>query len=292
MSRLSGRTVFLSGGSRGIGLAIGRACAREGANIALAAKTAEPHPKLPGTIHTAAAEIEAAGGQALPLVCDIRDGDAVAEAVARAADRFGGIDIVVNNASAISLTGTAETPLKRYDLMTGINSRGAFAVTQACLPWLLESDHAHVLTLSPPLDLAEHWFARHPAYSLAKYGMSLLSLGWAGEFRGRIAVNCLWPRTTIDTAAVRNLLGGKAMANASRRPEIMGDAAVAILSRGTDFTGWFCLDDLVLAAEGVSDLDDYAVIPGAELQPDFFVPASAPAPAEADGMVGWRAPVL
>jgi len=292
MSALSGRTAFVSGGSRGIGLAIATALAREGANIAIAAKTAEPHPKLPGTIHSAAAEIEAAGGQALALVCDIREETAVAAAVAATAERFGGIDIVVNNASAISLTGTAATPMKRYDLMTGVNSRGSFAVVQAALPHLLASAHAHVLTLSPPLDLSAKWFANHPAYSLAKYGMSLLSLGWSAEFAGRIAVNCLWPRTTIDTAAVRNLLGGETMANASRRPQIMGDAAVAILRRGVDFTGWFCLDDLVLAAEGVRDFAPYAVTPGAALQPDFFVPDSAPAPRDAAGMVGWRAPAL
>ena len=292
MSALSGRTAFISGGSRGIGLAIATALARAGANVAVAAKTDEPHPKLPGTVHSAAEAIEAAGGRALPLVCDIRDGAAVEAAVESTAAMFGGIDIVVNNASAISLTSTADTPLKRYDLMTGINSRGAFAVTQACLPHLLRSDHARVLTLSPPLDLAGKWFANHPAYSLAKYGMSLLALGWAGEFRGRIGVNCLWPRTTIDTAAVRNLLGGAAMAEASRRPEIMADAAIAILARGVDFTGWFCLDDLVLAAEGVTDFDGYAVRPGAALQPDFFVPDSAPAPEAAEGMVGWRAPRL
>lgn len=290
--RLAGRTIFLSGGSRGIGLAIAKAAAAEGANIAIAAKTAEPHPKLPGTIHTAAAEIEAAGGQALPLVCDIRFEDAVAEAVAATAKRFGGIDMVINNASAISLTGTAETEMKRYDLMTGINSRGTFLVTKTCLPHLLASDHAHVLTMSPPLDFSPRWFRNHPAYSLAKYGMSALSVGWAAEFAGKIAVNSLWPRTTIDTAAVRNLLGGEAVASASRSPQIMGDAALAILTKGTDFTGWFCLDDLVLAAEGVTDFGAYAVTPGAELQEDFFVPASAPAPGEAAGMVGWRAPVL
>lgn len=292
MGALTGRTVFLSGGSRGIGLAIATACAAEGANVALAAKTAEPHPRLPGTIHTAADAVEAAGGEALPLVCDIRDADAVEAAVAAAAAQFGGIDIVVNNASAISLTGTAETPLRRYDLMTAINSRGTFAVTRTCLPFLLESDHARVLTLAPPPDLSPKWFAGHPAYSLAKYGMSLLSLGWAAEFEGRIGVNCLWPRTTIDTAAVRNLLGGDAMAAASRRPEIMGDAAVAILNRPVDFSGWFCLDDLVLAAEGVTDFDAYAVTPGGRLQPDFFVPDSAPEPVEAAGKVGWRAPTL
>lgn len=289
MSALRNRTVFLSGGSRGIGLAIALACARAGARIAVAAKTTQPHPKLPGTIHTAAEDIRAAGGEALPLACDIRDGDAVNNAVAATVEAFGGIDIVVNNASAISLTDTAATPLKRYDLMTGINSRGTFAVTQACLPWLLKSDHAHILTISPPLDLAPHWFKNHAAYSLAKYGMSLVSLAWAEEFAGRIAVNCLWPRTTIDTAAVRNLLGGADMANASRRPDIMGDAARAILEKDVGFSGWFCLDDLVLAAEGVTDFDAYAVTPGTPLQPDFFVPASAPDPANAAGLIGWRA---
>lgn len=289
MSALRGRTVFISGASRGIGLAIAEACARAGARIAIAAKTTTAHPKLPGTIYTAAERISTAGGEALPLACDIRDDDAVRSAVASTVEAFGGIDVVVNNASAISLTGTAETPLRRYDLMTSVNSRGTFAVTQACLPWLLKSDHAHVLTIAPPPDLAPHWFKDHSAYSLAKFGMSLLSVGWAEEFAGRIAVNCLWPRTTIDTAAVRNLLGGEAMANASRRPEIMGDAARAILERGVDFTGWFCLDDLVLAAQGVTDFDAYAVVPGAPLQPDLFVPRSAPAAADADGRVGWRA---
>ncbi len=292
MRPLEGRTVFVSGGSRGIGLAIARACARAGADIALAAKTDRPHPKLPGTIHHAAAAVEAEGARALPLVCDIRDEGAVARAVEAAAERFGRIDALVNNASAISLTGTLETPMKRYDLMSGINARGTFAVTQACLPHLLESDRGHVLTLSPPPDLAPRWFARHPAYSLAKYSMSLLSIGWAAEFAGRLSVNCLWPRTTIDTAAVRNLLGGEAMARASRKPEIMGDAARAILSRGRDFTGWFCLDDLVLAAEGVRDFEAYAVAPGTPLQPDFFVPAAAPLPEAAEGRVGWRAPEL
>ena len=289
MSALRDRTVFISGASRGIGLAIALACARAGARIALAAKTTTPHAKLPGTIFTAAEAVSAAGGEALPLACDIRDEDAVKQAVEATVAAFGGIDIVVNNASAISLTGTAATPLKRYDLMTSINSRGTFAVTQACLPWMLQSDHAHVLTISPPLDLAPHWFTNHAPYSLAKFGMSLLALGWAGEFASRIAVNCLWPRTTIDTAAVRNLLGGEEMANASRRPEIMGDAARAILERGVDFTGWFCLDDLVLAAEGMTNFDEYAVVPGTPLQPDFFVPRSAPEPGNAAGLVGWRA---
>ncbi len=290
--RLAGRVVFVSGGSRGIGLAIALACAREGADVALAAKTDAPHPKLPGTVHTAAEAVEAAGGAALPLVCDIRDAEQVAAAIEATVARFGRLDIVVNNASAISLTGTAETPLKRFDLMHAINARGTFAVTQAALPHLLASPHARVLTLAPPPDLSERWFRAHPAYSLAKYSMSLLSIGWAGEFAGRIGVNCLWPRTTIDTAAVRNLLGGAAMAEASRRPEIVGEAAVAVLARPVDFTGWFCLDDLVLAAEGVTDFEPYAVRPGAELQPDFFVPASAPAPERAGGVVGWRAPSL
>ncbi len=290
--RLAGRTLFMSGGSRGIGLAIAKAAAAEGANVAIAAKTAEPHPKLPGTIHTAAAEIEEAGGRALPLLCDIRDEATVQEAVDKTVDTFGGIDIVVNNASAIQLTNTAATELKRYDLMTGINSRGTFLVTRTCLPHLLKSDHAHVLTLSPPLDFSAQWFRNHAAYSLAKYGMSVLSVGWAAEFEDKISVNCLWPRTTIDTAAVRNLLGGEAMASKSRTPEIMGDAAVAILAKGTEFSGWFCLDDLVLAAEGETDFAKYEVTPGATLQPDFFVPLAAPAPETADGQVGWRAPTL
>jgi citronellol/citronellal dehydrogenase len=292
MSVLQGKTVFISGGSRGIGLAIATACGGAGANVVIAAKTDQPHPKLPGTIHTAADEIRAAGGKALPVLCDIREEDQVQAAVDKAVAEFGGIDIVVNNASAISLTPTAKTELKRYDLMTGVNSRGTFLVTKACLPHLLKSDHAHVLTLSPPLDLRTMWFQNHPPYSLAKYGMSMLSLGWAGEFKGKIAVNCLWPRTTIDTATVRNLLGGEKMASASRTPEIMGDAALAILSKGVDFTGWFCLDDLVLAAEGETDFEKYSVTPGARLQPDFFVPETAVPPAEAGGAVGWREPEL
>jgi citronellol/citronellal dehydrogenase len=282
----------MSGGSRGIGLAIAKAAAAEGANVAIAAKTAEPHPKLPGTIHTAAEEVEAAGGRALPLVCDIRDEQSVARAVEEAAARFGGIDIVVNNASAIQLTGTEQTDVRRYDLMHNINGRGTFVVTKSCLPHLFKSDHARILTLSPPLDFAPHWFRNHVAYSLAKYSMSILSIGWAAEFQGRIGVNCLWPRTTIDTAAVRNLLGGDEMANRSRQPGIMADAAVVILCKPTGFSGWYCLDDLVLAAEGVKDFDRYAVTPGEPLQPDFFVPGTAPPPHSAMGQVGWRAPVL
>jgi citronellol/citronellal dehydrogenase len=292
MKALADRTLFISGGSRGIGLAVAKACAAQGANVVIAAKTDAPHPKLPGTIHSAAAEIEAAGGRCLPVLCDIREETQVEAAVARAVEAFGRIDAVVNNASAIALTGTLDTPLRRYDLMAGVNSRGTYAVTRACLPWLLQAPCPHVLTLSPPLDLSAHWFAGHPAYSLAKYGMSLLSLGWAAEFAGRIAVNCLWPRTVIDTAAVRNLLGGAPLAAQARRPEIMADAAVAVLRRPVDFSGWFLLDDLVLAAEGVTDFDAYAVTPGGRLAPDFFVPASAPSPAEACGVMGWRAPKL
>jgi citronellol/citronellal dehydrogenase len=290
--RLDGRTLFMSGGSRGIGLAIAKAAAAEGANVAVAAKTTEPHPKLPGTIYTAAEEIEAAGGRALPLTCDIRDEKAVAEAVDKAAAEFGGIDIVVNNASAIQLTGTEQTDFRRYDLMNGINARGTFVVTKCCLPHLLKSDHARVLTLSPPLDFAPQWFRNHVAYSLAKFSMSILSIGWAAEFQGRIGVNCLWPRTTIDTAAVRNLLGGDEMAARSRRPEIMADAAMVILAKPVSFSGWCCLDDLVLAAEGERDFDRYAVTRGGPLQPDFFVPSTAPPPHSAMGQVGWRAPVL
>ncbi|QIE57488.1 NAD(P)-dependent oxidoreductase [Pikeienuella piscinae] len=292
MGALTGRTMFISGGSRGIGEAIAVEAARQGANVAIAAKTAEPHPKLPGTIHTAVAAVEAAGGKGLALTCDIRDETQVAEAVEKAATHFGGIDICVNNASAIQLTGTAATDLKRYDLMTGINSRGTFLVTRTCLPHLLKSDHAHILTLSPPLDFNPAWFRNHPAYSLAKYGMTMLTLAWAAEFEGKISANCLWPRTTIDTAAVRNLLGGSAMASQSRTPAIMGEAATAILAKGRDFTGWCCLDDLVLAADGVTDFDRFAVTPGGKLQLDFFFPHDAPAPAEAGGVVGWRAPTL
>lgn len=285
---MDGKTVFISGGSRGIGLSIAKALGAAGANVAIAAKTAEPHPKLPGTIHTAAAEIEAAGGKALPVLCDIREEDQVAAAVEQTVDRFGGIDVVINNASAINLTPTLKTEMKRFDLMMSVNARGTFTVTRACLPHLLKSERPHILTLSPPLDMRTMWFKNHPAYSLAKYGMSLLSLGWAGEFAGKIGVNCLWPRTTIDTAAVRNLLGGDSMASRSRTPEIMGDAALEILRKPVDFSGWFCLDDLVLGAAGVTDFEQYAVTPGSKLQLDFFVPEDAPEPADAGGVVGWR----
>lgn len=290
MGALTGRTMFISGGSRGIGEAIAVAAAREGANVAIAAKTDQPHPKLPGTIHTAVEAVEAAGGEGLALICDIRDETQVSDAVDKAAAHFGGIDFCVNNASAIQLTGTQATDVKRYDLMTGINSRGTFVVTQKCLPHLLKSDHAHILTMSPPLDFNPVWFKNHPAYSLAKYGMSILTMGWAAEFEGKIAANCLWPRTPIDTAAVRNLLGGSSMASESRTPEIMGDAAAAILRKGVDFTGWCCMDDLVLAAEGETDFEKYAVTPGGKLQLDFFFPHETPDATDAGGDVGWRAP--
>ena len=291
-SSLAGRTIFLSGGSRGIGLEIALRSAADGANIALAAKTDKPHPRLPGTIHTAAEAIEKAGGTALPLICDIRDADAAAAAVSRCAETFGGIDAVVNNASAIQLTGTAETEIKRFDLMMSINTRGSFAVTRAALPHLLRSPVPRILTVSPPLDFSARWWNRHPPYTLAKYGMSLLAWGWATEFRDRIASNCLWPRTVIDTAAVRNLLGGEAMARRARRPAVMADAAHRILTRPLSFTGWFCLDDLVLAAAGEDAFDRYAVDPAAEPALDFFLPAGTPEPGEANGAVGWRAPEM
>ena len=289
---VEGRTIFISGGSRGIGLEIALRCAKDGANIALAAKTNEPHPRLPGTIHTAAEAVRMAGGRALPLVCDIRDADAAAKAVSHCAETFGGIDAVVNNASAIQLTGTAETEIKRFDLMMSINTRGSFVVTRAALPHLLRSAAPRILTISPPLDFSTQWWCGHPPYTLAKYGMSLLAWGWASEYQGQIASNCLWPRTVIDTAAVRNLLGGEAMARRSRRPAIMADAAHWILTRPLEFTGWFCLDDLVLAAAGEEEFGSYAVDPASDLAADFFLPADVPQPGAANGAVGWRVPEL
>ncbi len=275
MSDLKDRTLFVSGGSRGIGLAIAMRAAQDGANIIIAAKTAEPHPKLPGTIYTAAAEIEAAGGKALPLICDIRSEEQVAEAVAKGADQFGGIDICVNNASAISLTPTLQTPMKRFDLMHQVNTRGTFLVSKTCIPYLMKSANPHILNLSAPLNMEEKWFAPHVAYTMAKFGMSMCVLGMAGEFREQgVAVNALWPRTTIATAAVQNLLGGDELARRSRKPEIMGDAAHVILTRPSrEFTGNFCIDDEVLESVGVSDLSVYAVDPSVELAPDFFVEA-------------------
>jgi citronellol/citronellal dehydrogenase len=272
MTSLAGKTLFVTGGSRGIGLAIAKRAAQDGANVVIAAKTSDPHPALPGTIHTAAAEIEEAGGKALPLVCDIRDDDAVAAAVEQGAKEFGGIDIVVNNASAIALLGTEEITMSRFDLMHQVNARGTFLVSKTCLPWLRKADNPHILTLSPPLNMLEKWFAPHVAYSMAKYGMSMCVLGMAGEFREHgIAVNALWPRTTIATAAV-NMLGGDELMMHSRKPDIMADAAHVILTRPSrEFTGNFCVDDAVLEDEGITDLSGYAVNPDVPLAPDFFV---------------------
>src|SRR5215213_2715568 len=267
---LEGRVMFMSGGSRGIGLAIALRAARDGAKVALIAKTAEPHPKLPGTIFSAAEEIDAAGGEALPIVGDIRDESKVAEAVQQTVERFGGIDLVVNNASAINLSPMRELPVKRFDLMQQINARGTFVVTQACLPHLRESDHAHVLTLSPPLSIDRRWLGGHSAYTLSKMGMSMITLGVAADEPG-IGANCLWPRTIIATAAVQNLLGGdEAMARA-RTPEILADAAHAILVRDpASCTGNTFIDDEVLAEAGISDLSGYAA-EGSDLVLDIFV---------------------
>ncbi len=274
MSTLTDRTILMSGGSRGIGLAIALRAARDGANVAILAKTDQPHPKLEGTIHTAAEQIREAGGQALPIFGDVRDDEQVADAVARTVDEFGGIDIVVNNASAIDLSGTDAISMKRYDLMQDINCRGAFLLSKCALPHLRKSPHAHILTLSPPLNLDPKWAGAHLAYTIAKYGMSLTTLGLAEELRGDgISVNSLWPRTTIATAAVRNLLGGERMVSQSRTPEIMADAAHAILTRPPgEVTGQFLIDDEVLAGAGVTDLSGYAVgDPGGKLQLDLFL---------------------
>lgn len=271
---LKGKTLFISGGSRGIGLAIALRAARDGANVTIAAKTDTPHPKLPGTIHTAAQEIEEAGGKALPVLCDIREETQVAEAVAKTVERFGGIDICVNNASAIQLTGTLETDMKRYDLMHQINTRGTFLVSKMCIPHLKLASNPHILNLAPPLDMKAKWFKGHVAYTMAKFGMSMCTLGMSAEFASAgIAVNSLWPLTAIDTAAIRNLLGGETVAAMSRSPEIMADAAHAILTRPSrDATGNFYIDEEVLRAEGITDFSKYA--PGAKgaLAGDFFVP--------------------
>jgi citronellol/citronellal dehydrogenase len=272
MRSLRGKTLFITGASRGIGKAIALRAARDGANVAIVAKTNVPNPKLPGTIHTAAAEIEAAGGKALPLQVDIREEDQVKRAAAETAERFGGIDVLVNNASAIFLAGTVETPMKRFDLMHGVNVRGTFLCSQACIPYLAKAPNPHILTLSPPLTLKPEWFAQHVAYSTAKYGMSLCVLGMAEELRDQgIAVNALWPRTIIATAAL-NLLGGEETAKHGRTPEIVADAAHAILTRPSrEATGNFYLDEDVLREEGVSDFEKYRVESGEELWPDLFV---------------------
>jgi citronellol/citronellal dehydrogenase len=270
---LQGKTLFVTGGSRGIGLAIALKAAADGANIAIAAKTVEPHPKLEGTIHSAAEQVEKAGGKALPLAVDVREEASVKAAMEQTAAKFGGIDIVVNNASAISLTPVAATDMKRFDLMMSINARGTFMVSKYALPYLARAENPHILMLSPPLDMQTKWFAPHTAYSMAKFGMSLVVLGLAGEQRGKIAVNALWPRTTIATAAVGNLLGGDAMMRASRTPEIMGDAAHVIFTKPSrEFTGQFCIDDKVLYASGVRDFERYRVDASVPLMSDFFVP--------------------
>jgi citronellol/citronellal dehydrogenase len=271
MATLKGRTLFITGGSRGIGLAIALCAAADGANIVIAAKTVEPNPKLPGTIHSAAREIEAAGGQCLPVQCDIRDEAQIAKAVAAAVERFGGIDALVNNASAISLTGTMETPMKRFDLMFGINVRGTYATSQACIPHLRKAGNPHILTLSPPLNLNPRWFKDHVAYTMAKYGMSMCVLGMAEEFReAGIAVNALWPRTIIATAALQMIPGIDR--TRGRRPEIMADAAHWILSQpARGCSGNFFIDDDVLRKAGVSDFRNYAVDPSKALLPDLFL---------------------
>jgi len=272
-SSLKGKTLLITGASRGIGRAVGLRAARDGAHVVVAAKTVAPHPKLPGTIHTAAEEMEAAGGQALACALDIRNEDQIRATVDAAVERFGGIDILVNNASAISPTRTLETPAKRFDLMHQVNTRGTFLMSQACIPHLRKAANPHILNMAPPLQMEARWFAPHVAYSLAKYGMSLCVLGMSEEFRDDgIAVNALWPRTIIATAAIRNLLGGEAAVRQCRKPEIVGDAAHAILTRNSrENTGNFYIDDEVLAEEGVTDLEPYAMTPGVEPMPTFFV---------------------
>ncbi|XP_004561932.1 hydroxysteroid dehydrogenase-like protein 2 [Maylandia zebra] len=268
--KLAGCTLFITGASRGIGKAIALKAARDGANIVIAAKTAEPHPKLPGTIYTAAQEVEAAGGKALPCVVDIRDEQQIGDAVQKAVDAFGGIDILVNNASAISLTGTLETHMKKVDLMLGINLRGTYLTSKLVIPHLLKSRNPHILNLSPPLNLNPVWFKNHTAYTMAKYGMSMCVLGMAEEFRGQIAVNALWPRTAIQTAAM-DMLGGEGVSKQCRKADIIADAAYAILSRPKDYTGHFLVDEEFLREQGVKDFDQYAVQPGHPLLPDFFL---------------------
>lgn len=276
MGTLKGKTLFITGASRGIGKAIGLRAARDGANVVIAAKTAEPNPKLPGTIYTAKEEIEAAGGKALACIVDVRFEEQIRAAMEQAANTFGGIDILVNNASAIHLSGTLETPLKRFDLMHGINTRGTFACSQAAIPYLEKAENPHILNLSPPLNMEAKWFAPHVAYTMAKFGMSLCVLGMAEELKPKkIAVNALWPKTVIATAAVQNLLGGEPVIKGSRKPDIMADAAHWIFTqKSSELTGNFFIDEDVLRRAGVTDLSGYATTPGmpdSELIPDFFV---------------------
>ncbi|XP_061732233.1 hydroxysteroid dehydrogenase-like protein 2 [Nerophis ophidion] len=268
--KLAGRTLFITGASRGIGKAIALKAARDGANIVIAAKTAEPHPKLPGTIYTAAKEVEQVGGKALACVVDIRDEQQVEKAVQKAVEKFGGIDILVNNASAINLTGTLETSMKKVDLMLGINLRGTYMTSKTVIPHLLKAASPHILNLSPPLNLNPVWFKNHTAYTMAKYGMSMCVLGMAEEFRGRIAVNALWPKTAIQTAAM-DMLGGDGVGKQCRKVDIMADAAYAVLSQPKDYTGHFLVDEDILKERGVQDFDQYAVQPGHPLLPDFFL---------------------
>ncbi|MBI4273277.1 MAG: NAD(P)-dependent oxidoreductase [Rhizobiales bacterium] len=286
---LAGKTLFITGASRGIGLAIALRAARDGANIAIAAKTETAHPKLPGTIHTAAEEIEKAGGRALPLVVDVRDEASVKSGIDAAAAAFGGLDIVVNNASAVQVTSVAETDMRRFDLMHQVNARGTFLVSKYAIPYLAKAENPHILMLSPPLDMQEKWFAPHTAYSMAKFGMSLVVLGLAGELRAQgIAVNALWPRTTIATSAIKNLLGGDRVMRMSRTPEILADAAYGIFAKPSkNFTGNFLIDDSFLAGEGITDFAPYRVDPSEPLAPCFFVP-DKPAPPPGVEVTGKR----
>lgn len=269
----SNKTIIITGATRGIGKAIALRLAKEGANIVIAAKSVEENPKLGGTIFSAAEEVETAGGKALAVQCDIRFEEQVQNVIDKTMERFGGIDALINNASAISLTGTEQTEAKRFDLMHDINVRGTFFVTKACIPHLKKAENPHILTLSPPVNLDPKWFDKHVAYTLTKYNMSMMTIGWAKEFaKDRIAANALWPKTTIDTAAVRNLLGGTMLANMSRTPEILADAAYYILRQpSTACTGNLFIDEQVLAKEGITDLEKYSVVPGGQLYNDLFV---------------------
>ena len=291
MGTLHKKTLFITGGSRGIGLAIALRAARDGANIVIAAKTSDPNPKLPGTIYTAAAEIEHEGGKALPIVCDIRFEDQVQAAAEQAANHFGGIDICINNASAISLTPTVQTDMKRYDLMHQINGRGTFLTSKTCIPYLKKAENPHILMLSPPLDLNPRWFGPHVAYTISKYNMSLCVLGLSAELkRDGIAVNALWPRTTIATAAVANLLGGDKLIRASRKADILADASHVILTKPSrEFTGNFCIDDTLLWENGRREFDHYRIDPSEDLAPDFFVPEDSKAPVPLKALVSKQA---